>query len=215
MLQLSTGVVEPYNAVLMAHNTMDTTDCAFLMDNEALYEICQRHLDMEKPTYVHLNRIFSQVTSSLTAPMRFDGSINVELSEFQTNLVPYPRIHYPLIAYAPFNSLARAAHKKETIATLTDAVFRREYQLLKCDISRGKYMACCMLYRGLVPVNDVAASIRLMRTQKVKFVDWCPTGFKVGINYQPPAVVPGTGIATNEVSLCAVTNTTSISEVCK
>jgi hypothetical protein len=27
---------------------------------------------------------------------RFDGALNVDLTEFQTNLVPYPRIHFPL-----------------------------------------------------------------------------------------------------------------------
>jgi tubulin alpha len=26
-------------------------------------------------------------------------------------------------------------------------------------------------------------------------VDWCPTGFKCGINYQPPTVVPGGDLA--------------------
>ena len=26
-------------------------------------------------------------------------------------------------------------------------------------------------------------------------MDWCPTGFKCGINYQPPTVVPGGGLA--------------------
>jgi tubulin alpha len=36
-----------------------------------------------------------------TSSLRFDGALNVDLAEFQTNLVPYPRIHYPLISY-PF-----------------------------------------------------------------------------------------------------------------
>lgn len=42
-----------------------------------------------------------QVVSSITASLRFDGALNVDLTEFQTNLVPYPRIHFPLAAYAP------------------------------------------------------------------------------------------------------------------
>jgi hypothetical protein len=32
------------------------------------------------------------VVSSITASLRFDGSLNVDLNEFQTNLVPYPRV---------------------------------------------------------------------------------------------------------------------------
>ena len=56
----------------------------------------------------------------------------------------------------------------------------------------GKYMACCMLYRGDVVPKDVCAAIASIKTKRtIQFVDWCPTGFKVGINYQPPTVVPG------------------------
>ncbi|XVF14245.1 hypothetical protein REPUB_Repub09cG0041600 [Reevesia pubescens] len=31
--------------------------------------------------------------------------------------------------------------------------------------------------------------------QSLQFVDWCPTGFKCSINYQPPTVVPGGDLA--------------------
>ncbi|XP_041618401.1 non-histone chromosomal protein HMG-14-like [Vulpes lagopus] len=42
----------------------------------------------------------------------------------------------------------------------------------------------------MVP-KDVNAAIATIKTKcTIQFVDWCPTGFKVGINYQPPTVVP-------------------------
>lgn len=205
--------MEPYNAVLQSHGTMEHSDCAFLVDNEALYDICTRQLDMERPTYVSLNRIFGQVISALTASMRFDGSINVDLSEFQTNLVPYPRIHFPLVTYAPFQSVIKATHEKVTVTTLTRLVFERSNQMLRCDPTRGKYMACCMLYRGIIQVKEVNSSLQSIRASKIPFVDWCPTGFKVGVNYQPPAIVPGSGLSKVNLSLCAICNSTSIAEV--
>merc|ERR1711898_48355 len=52
-------------------------------------------------THAILNRLFAQVASSLTASLRFDGALNVDITEFQTNLVPYPRIHFMLTSYAP------------------------------------------------------------------------------------------------------------------
>merc|ERR1711985_6563 len=110
--QVSTAVVEPYNATLATHSLLEHTDVAVMLDNEALYDICRRCLDIERPTYTNLNRLEAQVISSLTASLRFDGALNVDITEFQT---------------------------KRTI----------------------------------------------------QFVDWCPTGFKCGINYQPPTVVPG------------------------
>lgn len=44
------------------------------------------------------------MTSSLTAPFRFEGALKMDLSIFQTNLVPYPRIHFLLSSYSPFIS---------------------------------------------------------------------------------------------------------------
>merc|ERR1712139_604137 len=48
-------------------------------------------------THTTLNRLISQIVSSITASLRFDGALDVDLTEFQTNLVPYPRIHFPLV----------------------------------------------------------------------------------------------------------------------
>ncbi|ONK72965.1 uncharacterized protein A4U43_C04F25520 [Asparagus officinalis] len=90
-----------YNSVLSTHSLLEHTDVAVLLDNEAIYGICRRSLDIERPTYTNLNRLVSQVISSLTASLRFNGALNVDVTEFQTNLVPYPRIHFMLSSYAP------------------------------------------------------------------------------------------------------------------
>ena len=40
--QVATAVVEPYNSTLCAHTTLEHSDCAFMVDNEAIYDICRR-----------------------------------------------------------------------------------------------------------------------------------------------------------------------------
>lgn len=117
--RVSTAVVEPYNAVLSTHSTIENSDCTFLVDNEAVYDICHRNLDIPRPGYEHLNRLIAQVVSSITSSLRFDGALNVDLNEFQTNLVPYPRIHYPLISYAPVVSSNRSSHESFRVHDLT------------------------------------------------------------------------------------------------
>lgn len=104
-----------------------------MVDNEAIFEICQRNLSISRPTYGHLNQLISQVLSSITASLRFGGSLNVDLCEFQTNLVPYPRIHFPLVTYAPVVSSAKAYHEQITVAEITNACFERSNQMVKCD----------------------------------------------------------------------------------
>ena len=153
-----------------------------------LYDICRRNLDIERPTYTNLNRLLGQVISSLTASLRFDGALNVDITEFQTNLVPYPRIHFMLTSYAPIISAEKAYHEQLSVAEITNSVFEPACMMVKCDPRHGKYMACCMMYRGDVVPKDVNAAVATIKTKRtIQFVDWAPTGFKCGINYQCPA----------------------------
>ena len=79
---------------------------------------------------------------------RFQGALNVDLAEFQTNLVPFPNIHYPLAAFAPIVSKQTVQHEQMSIAELTSACFDSKNQMIRCNPEDGKYMACCLLYRG-------------------------------------------------------------------
>jgi len=178
--QVSTAVVEPYNSVLSTHSLLEHTDVAVMLDNEAIYDICRRSLDIERPTYTNLNRLVAQVISSLTASLRFDGALNVAITEFQTNLVPYPRIHFMLSSYAPVISAEKAYHEQLSVAEITNSAYEPASMMAKCDPRHGKYMACCLMYRGDVVPKDVNAAVATIKTKRtIQFVDWCPTGFKV------------------------------------
>ncbi|KAJ1927011.1 alpha-tubulin [Tieghemiomyces parasiticus] len=211
--QVSTSVVEPYNSILTTHTTLEHSDCSFMVDNEAIYDICRRNLDISRPSYSNLNRLIAQIVSSITASLRFKGSLNVDLTEFQTNLVPYPRIHFPLVTYAPIISAEKAHHEQLSVSEITSSCFEPNNQMVKCDPRHGKYMACCLLYRGDVVPKEVTATVTQIKTRRtVQFVDWCPTGFKIGINDQPPTVVPGGDLAKVDRAVCLLSNTTAIAE---
>jgi tubulin alpha len=96
---------------------------------------------------------------------------------------------------------------------ITNACFEPNNQMVKCDPRNGKYMATCLLYRGDVVPKDTHAAIAQVKTKRtVQFVDWCPTGFKVGICYQPPQMVPNGDLAAVNRAVCMLSNTTAISE---
>lgn len=209
--RISPVIVEPYNAVLSTHAGMEYSDCSILLDNEALYDVCDRSLNVTEPTYTNLNRLIAQIVSCVTSSLRFSGAINVDLLEFQTNLVPYPRIHYPLVTYSPLIPFRNANHEQLTTHQITYECFEPGNQLVKCDPRSGKYISCCMLYRGDVSPVDINRSIQEVKAKSsVNFVDWCPTGFKIGINYQAPISVPGGDLAKVDRAVCMLSNSTAV-----
>ena len=85
--------------------------------------------------------------------------------------------------------------------------------MAKYDPRHGKYIACCMMYRGDVMPTEVNAALATIKTKRtIQFVDWNPTGMKCGINSQPPAVVPGCDMARLARAVSMICNSTAVSE---
>ena len=119
-----------------------------------------------------------------------------------------------LTSYAPIISAEKAYHEQLSVAEITNSVFEPAAMMVKCDPRHGKYMACCMMYRGDVVPKDVNASVATIKTKRtIQFVDWSPTGFKCGINYKPPTVIPGGDLAKVMRACCMISNSTAIAEV--
>jgi tubulin alpha len=47
-------------SILTTHTTLEHSDCSFMVDNEAIYDICRRNLGIERPNYENLNRLIAQ-----------------------------------------------------------------------------------------------------------------------------------------------------------
>ena len=44
---------------------------------------------------------FTQIISAMTASLRFESMLKIDFTEVQTNLVPYPRLHFPVASLGP------------------------------------------------------------------------------------------------------------------
>ncbi|KYR02696.1 Tubulin alpha-1B chain [Tieghemostelium lacteum] len=214
--QLSTSVVEPYNSVLSTHSLLEHTDASFMMDNESKYDIIRRQLGVDRPSYQNLNRLIAQVISTLSASLRFPGQLNVDVNEFRTNLIPFPRTHFVLSSIAPLVSKEKSDHENVSVSAITSAVFSTNNLLATCDPKLGKYMSCCLLYRGKISPNEVntaLAEVKASKSKSVQFVEWSQTGFKVGINDVPSCQPKGADLAKTDKSLIMLSNTTAISQI--
>merc|ERR1712157_259903 len=172
---------------------LDHTEVSVILDNEAIYGICQKQLDIKRPSYKNLNEIIAKVVSSMTAALRFGGELNVDLGEFQTNLVPFPRLHFMTTSLAPVISTDKSSHEAQTVREITDHVFQPQNMLVKYadfDSVEDKYMAISINYRGEIKSKEANATVQwLKQNNKISFVEWCPTGFKIGLNEVPATEV--------------------------
>jgi len=215
--KISTCIVEPYNSMLSTHWLLDHTEVSIVLDNEAIYAICKKGLDIDRPSYHQLNMIIAKVISSMTASLRFDGELNVDLGEFQTNLVPFPRLHFMTTALAPVVSLKKSSHEAATIREITDHVFQPQNMLVKYadfDPVEDKYMAISVNYRGKIKSKEANATVQwLKNNNKISFVEWCPTGFKIGLNEVPAAKIEKDIMAPADRNVTMIGNNVAVSRV--
>ena len=149
------------------HWLLDHTEVSLLLDNEAIYGLCQRNLDVPYPSYENLNRLVCKVISSMTASLRFEGEMNVDLNEFQTNLVPFPRLHFMLTAMAPILTQAKIDASNNNVQQITDDCVQPVNFLAKFkdfDPVEDKYMAISLNYRGEVKAKEANATVQWLKT---------------------------------------------------
>ncbi|OON19738.1 Tubulin/FtsZ family, GTPase domain protein, partial [Opisthorchis viverrini] len=211
--RLSTGIVEPYNSVLTFNSSMEQSELSILLDNESLYDLCDTGLGVPRPTYTDVNRIVAIIFSCMTVSLRFESSLNADLTQLETNLVPYPRIHFPIVSHAPITSSERSEHEVFNTSDLTRLLFEPTNQMLNVDLSQGRIMSCCIQYRGDIAIQDVAKAVMDMKCrQTLRFVDWCPTGFKLGVASQPPTIPSYSPMAKTTRSATLLMNTSAVNQ---
>jgi len=149
--------------------------------------------------------------------LRFEGELNVDLNEFQTNLVPFPRLHFMITSMAPVTTKKKKETARNDIQGITEMCFDAKNFFAKIadfDAEEDKYMACSVNYRGNVKAKKANAAVQWMKTnKKVCFVEWMPTGFKVGLNEEPAAAVENDELAQFERNVVVIGNNTAISRV--
>eukprot|EP00439_Symbiodinium_sp_Y106_P070717 s32_g12.t1 len=152
--KVSDTVVEPYNAVLSFHQLVENSDESFLLDNEALYDICFRTLKLTTPTYGDLNHL-----------------LNCDLRKIAVNLVPFPRLHFFMTGFAPLTSRGSQQYRALTVPELTQQMFDAKNMMCAADPRHGRYLTAAALFRGR------------MSTKEASVCDIPPKGLKMAVAF--------------------------------
>jgi tubulin beta len=192
--KVSDVVVEPYNATLSIHQLLENSDETFVIDNEALFNISHNVLQQVDPTFPALNFVISLVMSGVTSSLRFPGKLNGDLRKMGVNLVPFPRLHFFLIAQAPLFSPENQTHVNLNVKELNDQCWSARNFLANVRPEDGKYLTASLVFRGNLAsqeVDDIVAQTQ----QKLAddFVNWIPNNIKSSIVNIPPVDTPMSG----------------------
>ncbi|KAF5299262.1 hypothetical protein FQA39_LY02435 [Lamprigera yunnana] len=166
----------PYNVALSTEQLIEHANCVFPVENRALIDIISQH-KYKKSTIVEyqpfedMNNLISKMLLHLTSGSRFAGSMNVDINEINTNMVPFPKLHFLSSSFSP----VMESHTPNLVHTysqqMRDQIFRnsynRNYQLLKIDpLSRKSVLlGICLIGRGDFSVSDMRNYVNHLQTK--------------------------------------------------
>jgi len=206
--KVSDTVVEPYNATLSVHQLVEHADQTFCIDNEALYEICFRTLKLSSPAYGDLNHLVSIVMSGITTSLRFPGQLNSDLRKLAVNMIPFPRLHFFMVGFAPLTAAGSQQYRAVTVAELAQQMFDAKNMMAASDPRNGRYLTVAAVFRGKVSMKEVETQMGTFQERNSSyFVEWIPNNVLTA-----QCDIPPRGL---KMSATFIGNSTSIQELFK
>merc|ERR1712190_305953 len=206
--KVSDVVVEPYNATLSIHQLVENADEVMVIDNEALYDICNKTLKLSNPSFGDLNNLVSAVMGGITCSLRFPGQLNSDLRKLGVNLIPFPRLHFFQIGFAPLGSPASSAYRKVSVGDLTQQIFQASNMMAAADPRNGRYLTASALFRGQVSTKDVEDEmLKVQNKNSAYFVEWIPNNIKSSVCNIAPKIPQA------DLSATFIGNTTAMQDV--
>ncbi|PPS06429.1 hypothetical protein GOBAR_AA14216 [Gossypium barbadense] len=204
--KVSDTVVEPYNATLSVHQLVENADECMVLDNEALYDICFRTLKLSNPSFGDLNHLISATMSGVTCCLRFPGQLNSDLRKLAVNLIPFPRLHFFMVGFAPLTSRGSQQYQALTVPELTQQMWDAKNMMCAADPRHGRYLTASAMFRGKMSTKEVDEQmLNVQNKNSSYFVEWIPNNVKSTVCDIPP-----TGL---KMASTFIGNSTSIQEM--
>lgn len=212
--QLSGSVVEPYNSILAIHEAAEYFDSVVMMDNFALHRIMRQSLNNESPRFSNINRITAQVIAAQTGALRFGHLSGIDLRDFHTNMVPYPRIKFLTASMAPFLPRDIGTLQDQSAASITQALFENSSFTIEANHRAATLLSSSILYKGDYSPLDLVSAVDMIRSDKRRLMpEWLLTGFKIGLDARPRVDHPRFDLADSWRSAISFSNSTACAEV--
>ncbi len=144
----SVNILEPINSILSLNKMINLSNyLAYVIHNEALYNIFTNQLKIPRPSYDDINSLISSFMSGVSCGIRFPGEQTTNIRKLATNLVPFQPSHFLITSYAPVTPKENLEYQKITMKDLTRQIFDMSNMMVKSGRS-GRYYSAVTIFRG-------------------------------------------------------------------
>jgi len=153
-----------------------------------------------------LNHLISATMSGVTCCLRFPGQLNSDLRKLAVNLIPFPRLHFFMLGFAPLTSRGSQQYRALSVPELTQQMWDSKNMMCAADPRHGRYLTASAIFRGKMSTKEVDEQmINVQNKNSSYFVEWIPNNVKSTVCDIPP-----TGL---KIASTFIGNSTSIQEM--
>ncbi len=125
--------------------------------------------------------------SGVTCCLRFPGQLNSDLRKLAVNLVPFPRLHFFMIGFAPLTSRGSQQYRALTVPELTQQMWDAKNMMCAADPRHGRYLTASAMFRGRMSTKEVDEQmLNVQNKNSSYFVEWIPNNVKASVCDIPP-----------------------------
>ncbi|MQL95834.1 hypothetical protein Taro_028501 [Colocasia esculenta] len=171
---------------------------------DLIYGCCSVLLCID--TVGDLNHLISATMSGVTCCLRFPGQLNSDLRKLAVNLIPFPRLHFFMVGFAPLTSRGSQGYRALTVPELTQQMWDAKNMMCAADPRHGRYLTASAMFRGKMSTKEVDEQmLNVQNKNSSYFVEWIPNNVKSTVCDIPP-----TGL---KMASTFIGNSTSIQEM--
>jgi tubulin beta len=134
-----------------------------------------------------LNHLISATMSGCTCCLRFPGQLNSDLRKLAVNLIPFPRLHFFMVGFAPLTSRGSQVYRSLTVPELTQQMWDAKNMMCAADPRHGRYLTASAMFRGPMSTKEVDEQmLNVQNKNSSYFVEWIPNNVKSSVCDIPP-----------------------------
>merc|ERR1712110_429693 len=77
------------------------------------------------------------------------------LRKLAVNLIPFPRLHFFMVGFAPLTSRGSQQYRQLTVPELTQQMFDAKNMMCASDPRHGRYLTAAAMFRGRMSTKEV------------------------------------------------------------